>query len=182
MSKGYPVNNSSTPWLESLGDLTPKVDPTAFIHPRAVLIGDVTIGEQSSVWPNATLRGDDGRIVIGDRCSIQDGTVVHMTDGMSDTCVGDQVTVGHNVTLHGATIGPNCIVGMGSVVLDNAQIGEWSIVGAGAVVTMNKKFPPGSLILGSPAKVVRPLSDKDREWIEYSWKRYVEQSRRYLNR
>ena len=170
------------PWLEPLGDLVPQVDPSAFVHPRAVLIGDVTIGKQSSVWPNATLRGDDGRIIIGDRCSIQDGTVVHMTDGISHSCVGDQVTIGHNVTLHGAKVGSNCIIGMGAVVLDNAEIGDWCIVGAGAVVTMNKRFPSGSLILGSPAKVVRPLTEKDRKWIEYSWKRYVEQAARYRGR
>ena len=170
------------PWIEALGDLVPNVHPSAFVHPRAVLIGDVTVGPECSIWPNATLRGDDGKIVLGARCSVQDGTVIHMTDGMSDTCVGDEVTIGHNVTLHGATVGSHCIVGMGSVVLDNAEIGEWSIVGAGAVVTMNKKFPPGCLILGSPAKVVRVLTDEDREWIGYSWKRYVEQAQRYLNR
>lgn len=170
------------PWIEALGDLVPNVHPSAFVHPRAVLIGDVTVGPECSIWPNATLRGDDGKIVLGARCSVQDGTVIHMTDGMSDTCVGDEVTIGHNVTLHGAKVGSHCIVGMGSVVLDNAEIGEWSIVGAGAVVTMNKKFPPGCLILGSPAKVVRVLTDEDREWIGYSWKRYVEQAQRYLNR
>lgn len=170
------------PWLEALGDLAPVVDPTAFIHPRAVLIGDVTVGPECSIWPSSTLRGDDGKIVLGARCSVQDGTVIHMTDGMSDACVGDQVTIGHNVTLHGAKVGSNCIIGMGSVVLDNAEIGDWSIVGAGAVVTMNKKFPPGSLILGSPAKVVRELTAKDREWIEYSWKRYVEQAQRYRSK
>jgi carbonic anhydrase/acetyltransferase-like protein (isoleucine patch superfamily) len=176
------MSYSDQPWLEALGDLVPSVHPTAFIHPRAVLIGDVTVGPQCSIWPNATLRGDDGKIVLGARCSVQDGTVIHMTSNMSDTSVGDQVTIGHNVTLHGAKIGSNCIIGMGSVVLDNAEIGEGSIVGAGAIVTMNKKFPPGSLILGTPAKVVRSLTEKDREWIEYSWKHYIEQAQRYVQR
>jgi carbonic anhydrase/acetyltransferase-like protein (isoleucine patch superfamily) len=167
------------PWIEALGDLVPEVHPSAFVHRSAVIIGDVTVGAGCSIWPNTTLRGDDGRIVLGERCSVQDGTVIHMTSGMSDAWVGDQVTIGHNVTLHGAKVGSNCIIGMGSVVLDNAEIGDWSIVGAGALVTMNKKFPPGSLILGSPAKAVRQLTDKDREWIEHSWKRYMEQSARY---
>lgn len=157
----------------------PSVDPTAYIHPTAVLIGDVQIGAESTVWPNATLRGDDGKIRVGARSSIQDGSTVHMTELWSNSEVGDQVTVGHNVIVHGAKIGSNCIIGMGSILLDNAEIGEFCLIGAGSLITQNKVIPPYSFVLGSPAKVLRQVTDKELAWIAYSWQRYVEQGRRY---
>ena len=165
--------------IESYLEHTPVVDPTAFVHESAVLIGEIEVGAESSIWPNTTLRGDDGAIVIGARTSIQDGSVIHATEDMSSTRIGDQVTIGHRAIIHGATIGSNTIVGMGSIVLDNAEIGENCLIGAGSLVTSRVKIPAGSLVLGSPAKVVRPLTQKELEWVEYSWKRYVEQSRIY---
>lgn len=160
----------------------PTIDPTAFVHDTAVLIGDVTVGAESSIWPHATLRGDDGRIVIGARTSVQDGTVVHATENLSATIIGDQVTVGHNVTLHGARVGSNCIVGMGAILLDNATIGEFCLIGAGTLVTQNVTIPPRSLVLGSPGRVVREVNEKELEWIAYSWQRYVQQAAIYRAR
>ena len=165
--------------LERYLDTFPQIHEKAFVHERAVVIGNVIVGAESSIWPNTTLRGDDGPVVIGARTSVQDGSVVHVTENLSTTTVGDQVTIGHGVILHGCTIGNNTIIGMGSTILDNAIIGESCIVGANSLVTMNVEIPPGSMVLGSPARVVRPLNDEELAWIEYSWKRYVEQSRIY---
>ena len=168
--------------IESYEGMVPEIHEEAFVHASSVVIGRVEVGRDSTLWPNTTLRGDDGKIIIGERTSIQDNTVIHMTENLSNTQIGDQVTVGHGVVLHGCHVGNNVIVGMGSTLLDNAVIGENSIVGANSLVTANKTFPPGSLIMGSPAKVVRPLNEKELSWIEYSWKRYVEQGRRYRKR
>lgn len=160
--------------IESYEGFAPEIDPRAWVHALASVIGKVKIGAESSVWPHVTMRGDDGRIVIGAQTSIQDGSVVHLTEGLSETIVGDRVTVGHNVTLHGCVVGDECIIGMGSVLLDNAKIGRGTIVGAGTVIPMNKQIPEGVLVLGNPFRVVRPLVDKDRQFIEFSWRSYVE--------
>lgn len=165
--------------IEPFGGLMPRVDRAAFVHPSAVLIGNVTIGARSSVWPNATLRGDDGPIVIGDDTSIQDGSVVHMTEGLSVTTVGSRVTVGHNVTLHGCTIEDDCIIGMGAILLDNVVVERGCIVGAGTVVPPGKRISAGSVVVGNPMKVLRPCSQADREWIEHSWKAYVTRTQQY---
>lgn len=165
--------------IESHRGNMPRIDPSAFVHPSAVLIGEVEIGAEASVWPNATLRGDDGRIEIGPRTSIQDGTVVHATDGISTTVVGACVTVGHNVTLHGAQVEDHCIIGMGSILLDNARVGAYSLIGAGTLITQRVEIPPRSLVLGSPGKVVREVTQDELEWIEYSWQRYVEHAREH---
>src|SRR5256885_673851 len=160
--------------IESFQGIAPVIDLTAFVHDRATLIGKVTIGPQSSIWPGAVLRGDDGRIVIGAKTSVQDGSVVHLTEGLSETVVGDRVTVGHLVTLHGCRVEDDVIVGMGSILLDNARIGKGTIVGAGTLVPMNKTVPAGVLVLGNPFQVVRELTEKDRQFIEFSWRAYVE--------
>jgi gamma-carbonic anhydrase len=165
--------------IEPFGGLMPRVDRAAFVHPSAVLIGNVTIGARSSVWPNATLRGDDGPIVIGDDTSIQDGSVVHMTEGLSVTTVGSRVTVGHNVTLHGCTIEDECIIGMGAILLDNVVVERGCIVGAGTVVPPGKRISAGSVVVGNPMKILRACSPSDREWIEHSWKAYVTRTQQY---
>jgi len=165
--------------IESYQDNHPDVHEKAFVHASAVLIGEVRIGDESTVWPNATLRGDDGAISLGARSNIQDGTVVHTTDGLSVVTVGEQTTIGHNATIHGARIGSNCLIGMGSIILDNAQIGDWSLVGAGSLITQNIVIPPKSLVLGSPARVVREINEKEMMWITYSWQRYVKQCHIY---
>jgi len=164
---------------EPFRGVRPRVHPEAFVHAAAVLIGDVAIGASSSVWPCATLRGDDGPIAVGESTSIQDGTVVHMTRGMSKVNVGNRVTVGHNVILHGCTIEDECIIGMGAIVLDNAVVERGSIVGAGAVVPMGKRVPAGSVVVGNPFRVLRACTDADREFIEFSWREYVDRTREY---
>lgn len=165
--------------LQSLAGIAPRVDPRAYVHPTAVLIGDVQIGSESSIWPCATLRGDDGPILVGAQSSIQDGAVVHMTAGLSTTTVGDRVTVGHNAILHGCRIEDECIVGMGAIVLDNAVVGTGSIVGAGALVPMGKTVPPGSVVVGNPMRVLRPCTDADRDFIRFSWQSYVARAADY---
>lgn len=164
------------------GGHSPQVDSAAWVHRSAVLIGRVVIGPESTVWPNTTLRGDDGAIRIGAQTSVQDGTVIHATEDLSENTIGDRVTIGHNCTIHGANIESDCIIGMGSILLDNCHIGHHCLIGAGSLLTQGVEIPPHSLVLGSPARVVRPLRDKELAWIEYSWKRYVQQSHLYLAR
>lgn len=159
----------------------PRIDPEAYVHERAVLIGDVTIGAVSSVWPCATLRGDDGPIVIGERTSIQDNAVVHMTRGLSSVTVGDRVTVGHSAILHGCRIEDECLVGMGAIVLDNAVVERGAIVGAGALVPAGRRVAAGTLVVGNPCRVLRECTAADRELIEFSWREYVDRVREYKN-
>ena len=162
-------------------DANPRIHETAFIAPGADLIGDVTIEAEASVWFQTVLRGDINRIVIGPRSNIQDGAVVHLADDYG-AYVGELVTVGHKAILHACTIGDEVLVGMGAIVLDGAEIGARSIIGAGALVTGGKKFPPGSLILGSPAKVVRTLSLEEQAGIKVWAEKYVALSRAYRER
>ena len=160
--------------------MEPRIHETAWVAPGATVIGDVEIGAESSIWFGTVIRGDVHRIRIGARTSIQDLSMVHVThykrpdrsDG-SPTIIGDDVTVGHRVMLHGCTIEDACLIGMSATILDDAVIGRESIVGAGALVTKGKIFPPRSLILGSPAKVVRALSDEEVAELYASAKRYV---------
>jgi carbonic anhydrase/acetyltransferase-like protein (isoleucine patch superfamily) len=166
--------------IESCRGFTPEIDPLAYVHDSAVLMGRVRVGKDSSIWPHCTLRGDDGSIVIGERTSIQDGTVVHLTSGLSNTVVGDDVTVGHKAILHGCQIGNFVLVGMGAIILDNAQIGEYSLIGAGAVITAGKVIPPRSLVLGSPAKVIREVGERELMMIQAGALSYVEKTREFL--
>lgn len=138
--------------LYALGEKTPTIDPTAFVHPDAVVIGDVTIGPESSVWPTAVLRGDHGAVRIGAQTSIQDGTIVHCTSTL-DTVVGDRCVVGHNAHLEGCTIEDDCLIGSGSVVLHRVVVGRHALVGAQALVTNDTQVPSGAMALGVPAKV-----------------------------
>lgn len=160
--------------LERFGPHSPQVDPTSFVHPRATVIGEVRIDARASIWPGAVLRGDMGGIHIGAETSVQDGTVCHMTGGWSTLTVGNRVTVGHNVVLHGCTVEDMCLIGMGAVILDNAVIGKGSLVAAGAVVTAGTVIPPGSFVVGAPARVVKPVSDKQRGMLETGWRAYVD--------
>jgi gamma-carbonic anhydrase len=145
----------------------PDIHPSAFIAPNATLLGDVTVGEDASIWYGAVLRGDINRIVVGRGSNVQDGSVLHLS-AEHGCLIGDYVTVGHMAMLHACTIGDECLIGMGAIILDGVEIGARSIVGAGALVTQGKKIPPGSMVLGSPAKVVRELSPEEqsglREW------------------
>nr|WP_304215001.1 gamma carbonic anhydrase family protein [Fredinandcohnia onubensis] len=156
-------------------DKKPNVHETVFLAPGSYVIGDVQVGKETSIWFNAVLRGDEDAIIIGDRCSIQDNATIHLFEG-SPVVVEDEVTVGHNVILHGCTIKKRCIIGMGSTILDGAVIGEECIIGANTLIPSNKVIPPRSLVLGSPGKVVRELTDKDFELIQLSIDTYVEKS------
>ncbi|MFC0522717.1 gamma carbonic anhydrase family protein [Pontibacillus salicampi] len=156
----------------------PKVDSTVFVAPGAHIIGDVTIGKESSVWFNAVIRGDEAPITIGKRCSIQDNVTCHLYEE-APLHVGDEVTVGHNVILHGCTIGNRSIIGMGSTILDGAHIGEECIVGANTLISPGKSYPPRTLILGSPGKVVRELTEEDLSLIQMSIDSYVQKGREF---
>jgi carbonic anhydrase/acetyltransferase-like protein (isoleucine patch superfamily) len=140
------------------------------------VIGDVTLADGVGIWPTAVLRGDMGAIRIGAFTNIQDGTICHDTGGLSETEVGERVTVGHRVILHGCTVGDDSLIGMGAILMDNAVIGAGSIVGAGALVTMGKVIPPGSLVLGSPARVVRATTEEERRKIDSAWREYAKKA------
>jgi carbonic anhydrase/acetyltransferase-like protein (isoleucine patch superfamily) len=166
---------------------SPTMKINTWIAPTASVIGNVTMGEDVSIWFGAVVRGDVHYITIGDRSNIQDLSMVHVThykkEDMSDgnpTIIGNDVTVGHRVMLHGCTIEDACLIGMSATILDGAVIGKESIVGAGALVTKNKKFPPRSLIMGSPAKVVRELSDAEVAELYASATRYVSFKNEYV--
>jgi carbonic anhydrase/acetyltransferase-like protein (isoleucine patch superfamily) len=151
----------------------PRVHPTAFIDDSAQVIGDVEIGEDSSVWMSAVIRGDVHRIRIGRRSNIQDGTVVHVMNRTHPTTIGDHVTVGHAALLHGCTIEDRCLIGMGAILLNGAHVGNDSIVAAGTLVVEEMKVPPRSLVMGSPGKVKRALTDAEVESILAYADRYV---------
>ena len=152
----------------------PEIDETAFVHPKATVIGKVFIGPRATIWPGAVLRGDEGKIVIGADSNIQDGAVCHSTNGLSEVEVGERVTVGHNAILHGCKVGSDTLIGMGSIVLDRAIIGDGVLLGAGSLVPMGKRIPDGQLAMGNPAKVVREMKDMDRHYLDLGVKRYVE--------
>ncbi len=162
-------------------DTPPTIHASAFVASGAVVIGDVTLAEESSVWFQAVLRGDINRIVIGPRSNVQDGAVVHLADDYG-AFVGELVTVGHKAVLHACTIDDEVLVGMGAIILDGAEIGARSIIGAGALVTGGTKIPAGSLVLGSPAKVVRTLSLDDQAGIKVWAEKYVALSRAFRER
>jgi carbonic anhydrase/acetyltransferase-like protein (isoleucine patch superfamily) len=158
----------------------PQIHEEAFVHPDSTLIGHVTIGARSTIWPSAVLRGDmQGRIVIGDDTSIQDGTMIHLTQDWSETVVGDKCTVGHGVILHGCVVGDECLIGMGAIILDNAKIGRGSFIAAGTLIPPGKEIPPGSFVVGSPGKVVRECGEKERAMIDDGWRTYVEYGAKY---
>jgi carbonic anhydrase/acetyltransferase-like protein (isoleucine patch superfamily) len=143
-----------------------------YIARGAVVVGDVTLGDAASVWYNAVLRGDINRIVVGKGSNIQDNAVLHLADDFP-CLVGQYVTVGHSAIVHACTIGDECLIGMGAVILDGAELGEQCLVGARALITQHSKIPPGSLVLGAPAKVVRLLSPEERSGLRHWAEKYV---------
>ncbi len=167
--------------LRQYKGMTPRVDPGAFIDQSAQVIGDVEIGPEASVWMNAVVRGDVHWIRIGARSNVQDGTVVHVMNRTHPTIIGADVTIGHAAVVHGCTIGDRVLIGMGAILLNGATIGEDSIVAAGTLVTEETKFPPRSLIMGSPGKMKRTLSDAEvASILEYS-ERYVNYRLDYMS-
>lgn len=155
-----------------------KIHPTAFVAPTASVMGDVTLGEDASVWYQCVLRGDIAPIIIGARSNIQDLTMVHV-DVDLPCVIGEDVVVGHRCILHGCTIENGSLIGMGAIVLNNARIGAGSVIGAGAVVTEGKVIPPGSVVLGAPAKVVKPVDETLRQRVLEGVTHYVELARRH---
>jgi carbonic anhydrase/acetyltransferase-like protein (isoleucine patch superfamily) len=162
-------------------DRAPQVAGSAFVARSADVLGDVRIGERSSVWYQCVLRGDINRIEIGEASNLQDGTVVHVAD-RHGTVVGNWVTVGHRALLHGCTVEDEVLVGMGAIVMDGAVVGRRSLVGAGALVTPGTVIPPGSLVLGAPARVSRSLTPEEQGRIRVWAERYVATTAEYLQR
>jgi carbonic anhydrase/acetyltransferase-like protein (isoleucine patch superfamily) len=156
------------------------MDASVFIAEGAWVIGDVTLGRDSSVWFNAVLRGDVHSIRIGERTNVQDGAVLHGTFGKYPVIVADDVTIGHRAVVHGCTVQSACLIGMGAVVLDQAEIGAHSIIGAGAVVLEGTRVPSGSLVAGVPARVKRSLTEEERQALIQRAARYVEYKNTYL--
>lgn len=156
-------------YIKEVRGHTPSIGEGTFVAETAVIIGDVTIGRDSSIWFNAVLRGDVNTITIGDRTNIQDGAVIHtLYDGSphpSQTHIGNNVSVGHNAVIHGGIIGDNCLIGMGAIVLDNAEIPSGCIIAAGALVLSNSKLEPNSLYAGVPARKIREVTPEQREQI-----------------
>lgn len=165
--------------IRMLDGKTPKIADDVFVAENATIIGDVEIGPGSSIWYGAVLRGDVGAIRVGARSNIQDLACVHVTTDVSDAIIGEDVVVGHGAIIHGATIGNRVLIGMGSILLDNAEIGAECIVGAGAFVPARLKVPPRSLVLGSPAKVIRPLKEGEIDMIRQGAKDYQELAMQY---
>jgi len=171
--------------IRSFEEYTPQIDDTAFIDDSAVVTGNVIIGADSSVWPCCSIRGDIHEIRIGARSNIQDGSVLHVTHdsefapGGNGLYVGDDVTVGHNVTLHACTVEDLCLIGMGSIILDGAVIQSGAMVGAGSLVSPNKVLEGGYMWLGSPARQARELTDREKAFLEYSARHYAELKNRH---
>jgi carbonic anhydrase/acetyltransferase-like protein (isoleucine patch superfamily) len=157
----------------------PQIAPSAYVDPAAVVIGDVTIGDDASVWPGVVIRGDVHYIRIGARSNVQDGSVLHVMRDEYPLILGEAVTVGHGVVLHGCTIESRCLIGMGSIILNGAKIGAGSIVAAGTLVPERTEVPPGSLFMGHPGKVRRELSPDDQRRIDDYAQRYVEYKETY---
>jgi carbonic anhydrase/acetyltransferase-like protein (isoleucine patch superfamily) len=158
----------------------PKLHETVFVEESAKVIGDVEIGAESSIWFNSVVRGDVNYIRIGERTNVQDNCVLHVTRVTHPLVIGSDITIGHNVTLHGCTVRDRCLIGMGAIILDGAEVGEDSIVAAGSVVTEGKRFPPGSLVMGVPAKVVRGLTDEEVSGIARSALNYIGYTKEYV--
>lgn len=172
--------------IRSYKDINPNIAANSYVDDTAMVIGDVTIGEDCSIWPMTVARGDVNKITIGRRSNIQDGSVLHVThphktmpEGYALT-IGENVTVGHKVILHGCHVGDNCLIGMGSTVMDGVVIQPWVMLGAGSLVSPGKELEGGYLWLGMPARKVRALSDEERKWIDYSATHYVNLKNDYL--
>jgi carbonic anhydrase/acetyltransferase-like protein (isoleucine patch superfamily) len=165
--------------IRPFGGIHPRIHPTAFVEDSAQVIGDVHLGEESSIWFNAVVRGDVHYIRIGNRSNVQDNSVLHVRHGTHPTIIEDEVTVGHNVTLHGCYVEQGSLIGIGSILLDDVRVGAGSIVAAGAVVSPGTVIQAHSLVMGIPAKVRRELTPEEVEQLNVFWQNYVEYTRLY---
>ena len=162
----------------AIGDKKPKLSDSVYCAPTATIAADVTLKDNVSVWPGASIRGDEAAITVGENSNIQDNAVLHNDPGLPLE-IGCNVTVGHGAILHSCTIGDNSLIGMGAIVLNRAKIAPYTLVGAGALVAENKEFPEGVLLLGSPARVVRSLTPEEKALIEKNAKHYIERAHEY---
>jgi carbonic anhydrase/acetyltransferase-like protein (isoleucine patch superfamily) len=161
-------------------DSLPRVGEDVFIAPGACVIGDVVIGEHSSIWFNTVVRGDVHSIRIGSFTNIQDNSVLHPTEHRFPMSIGDRVLVGHSVVLHGCTIEDECLIGIGSIILDGCRIGKGSVIAAGSLLPPGFTVPPESVVMGSPARIRKKTGDNERAMIEHGWSHYVELAGEYL--
>ena len=159
--------------IKPFKEIVPRIHETAFVADDSIVIGDVEIGEDSSIWFGSILRGDVNYIRIGARTNIQDQTIIHVSSKGLPTIVEDEVTVGHRVTLHACQVERGCLIGIGAILMDGVRVGSKSLVGAGSLLTPGTQIPPRSLVLGSPARVKRELSDEELSSLERSWSSYV---------
>ena len=159
----------------------PQLGENVYVSENAMVIGDVTLGDEVNIWFGAVLRGDMHYIKIGNRTNIQDNSVVHVTTRVSPTNIGSGVTVGHGAIIHGCTIEDDCLIGMGAILMDDAVIGAGSLIGAGALIPPNMKIPKNSLVVGSPGKIVRQVKDFEREMILERPQEYIDLASIYLN-
>jgi carbonic anhydrase/acetyltransferase-like protein (isoleucine patch superfamily) len=166
--------------IRTFRGIKPTIPQSCYIEDTAVVVGDVVMGEDCSVWFNAVIRGDVNFIRIGDRTNVQDLSMLHVTHDTHPLIIGSGVTIGHNVVLHGCTVKDRVLVGMGAIIMDGAVIGEDSVVGAGALIVEGTVVPPKSVSLGSPARVRRPVTEKELVWIKESAENYVKYARQYL--
>jgi carbonic anhydrase/acetyltransferase-like protein (isoleucine patch superfamily) len=164
--------------LYTIDDLEPRLEPDAWAAPSADLIGDVRLGARASIWFGAIIRADNTPIIIGQESNIQDGAIGHSDPGFPLT-IGERVTVGHQAILHGCTIADDCLVGMGARILNGAVLERECLVGAGALITEGKTFPPGSLIVGTPARAIRQLTNEEKQALRISAAHYAEKAARY---
>jgi len=166
--------------IRPFSSIEPKIHATAFVADDAVIIGDVEIGENSSVWFGSVIRGDVNFIRIGARTNIQDMTVIHVSSKTHSTILEDEITVGHRVVLHGCYVESGCLIGIGAILLDGVRVGRNSLIAAGSLLTPGTQIPPNSLVMGSPAKVKRELTDDELAYLDKSWRSYVELKNQYL--
>ena len=160
-------------------NIHPKVHESAFVADDAIVIGDVEIGEDASVWFGSVIRGDVNYIRIGARTNIQDMTMIHVSSKTHSTILEEEITVGHNVTLHGCYVERGCLIGIGAILLDGVRVGRNSLVAAGSLLTPGTQIPPNSMVMGSPAKVKRELTVDELAYLDKSWRKYVELKKHY---
>jgi len=168
--------------IKPFDSIHPKIHETAFIADDAIVIGDVEIGEDASVWFGSIIRGDVNFIRIGARTNIQDATVIHVSSKTHSTVLEENITVGHRVVLHGCHVETGCLIGIGAILMDGVRVGANSLVAAGSLLTPGTQIPPGSLVMGSPAKVKRELTEDEHAYLNKSWKNYIELKSHYFKR
>ena len=168
--------------IRSFRNIEPAIHTTALVADDAIIIGDVEMGEDASIWFGSIIRGDVNYIRIGARTNIQDATVIHVSSKIHATVLEDEITVGHRVTLHGCHVERGCLIGMGAILMDGVRVGTQSLVAAGSLLTPGTIIPPRSLVIGSPAKVKRGLTDDEIMYLDRSWRNYVELKNEYFDR